>query len=67
MSATVETSHRTYESARTDSYRVDDFGHLHLETGYGLQVATFAAGKWLNVRLIPARDSKGRFAKRGAK
>lgn len=67
MSATVVTGHGTYESARAEQYHVDDFGHLHLETTYGGQVATFAAGMWLNVRLIPARDSKGRFAKRGVK
>jgi hypothetical protein len=67
MSATVVTGHGTYESSRAEQYHVDEFGHLHLETTYGGQVATFAAGKWSTVRLIPSRDAKGRFVKRGAK
>lgn len=50
---------------RAESYHIDDAGNLHLTTPYGGQVATFAAGHWARVRLIPTRDSSGRFVKRG--
>lgn len=70
MSILVET---TYQSPANfpvfptaEDHMVDPAGNLILSTGCCQPVAIFAAGRWMAAKIVPNRDRRGRFAKRGS-